>query len=114
MNDYKFRVKFLEEAKEFIDKLDEKTREKIFYNIWKARTTNDKELFKKLQDEIWEFRTLYNKTYYRLFAFWDKSEKDETIVISTHGITKKTGKTPKSEIEKAERLMEQYFKKKKI
>ena len=114
MNDYKFRVKFLEEAKEFIDKLDEKTREKIFYNIWKARTTNDKELFKKLQDEIWEFRTLYNKTYYRLFAFWDKSEKDETIVISTHGIIKKTGKTPKSEIEKAERLMEQYFKKKNI
>ena len=112
MNDYKFRVKFLEEAKEFIDKLDEKTREKIFYNIWKARTTNDKELFKKLQDEIWEFRTLYNKTYYRLFAFWDKSEKTDTVVISTHGFIKKTDKTPKSDIDKAKRLQEQYFKEK--
>lgn len=45
--DYKFRVTFLEEAKVFMDCLDEKTREKILYNIWKARSTNDKELFKK-------------------------------------------------------------------
>ena len=114
MNDYKFRVIFLDEAKEFLDGLDEKTRNKIIYNVWKSRSSNNNELFKKLQDEIWEFRTLYNKSYYRLFAFWDKSEKDETIVISTHGIIKKTGKIPKSEIEKAERLMEQYFKKKNI
>lgn len=114
MNDYKFRVIFLDEAKEFLDGLNEKTRNKIIYNVWKSRSSNNNELFKKLQDEIWEFRTLYNKSYYRLFAFWDKSEKDETIVISTHGIIKKTGKTPKSEIEKAERLMEQYFKKKNI
>ncbi|CAN5253276.1 hypothetical protein BH09BAC2_BH09BAC2_23560 [soil metagenome] len=73
--DYKFRVDFLEEVKDFLDGLDEKAREKIFYNIWKARSTNDKELFKKLQDEIWKFRTLYRKTYYRLFAFWDKEDK---------------------------------------
>jgi len=73
--DYKFRVEFLEEAKEFLDGLDEKSRDKIVYNIWKSRSTNDKELFKKLQDEIWEFRTKYNKAYYRLFAFWDKSGK---------------------------------------
>ncbi len=107
--DYKFRVEFLEEVKDFLDGLDEKAREKIFYNIWKARSTNDKELFKKLQDEIWEFRTLYRKTYYRLFAFWDKEGKMEAVVISTHGLIKKTDKTPKSEIEKAERLREKYF-----
>ena len=71
--DYKFRVDFLEEAKDFLDHLDEKSRAKIIYNIWKSRSTNDKELFKKLQDEIWEFRTKYNKSYYRLFAFWDKN-----------------------------------------
>jgi len=107
--DNKFRVDFLEEAKVFLDGLDEKARDKIFYNIWKARSTNDKELFKKLQDEIWEFRTLYKKTHYRLFAFWDKDDKIETVVISTHGLIKKTDKTPKSEIEKAERLREKYF-----
>ena len=69
MDEYKFRVEFLNEAKSFLDELDEKTRAKIVYNIWKARSTNDKEFFKKLQDEIWEFRTKFNKTYYRLFAF---------------------------------------------
>lgn len=51
---YKFRVEFLEEANEFLAGLDEKPRSKIFYNIWKARSVNDKELFKKLQGEIWE------------------------------------------------------------
>lgn len=109
MDNYKFRVEFLEEAKQFLDELDEKSRDKIYYNIWKARMTNDKELFKKLQDEIWEFRTKFSKTYYRLFAFWDKTDNQDTVVISTHGLIKKTGKTPKCEIEKAERLMEQYF-----
>lgn len=107
--DYKFRVDFLEDAKEFLDSLDAKTNEKIVYNIWKARITTNKEIFKKLQDEIWEFRTKYNKTYYRLFAFWDKTDKKDTVVISTHGLIKKTGKTPKKEIEKAERLREKYF-----
>jgi len=107
--DYKFRVDFLDEAKAFLDSLTEKPRDKIVYNIWKARQINDNELFKKLQDEIWEFRTLYNKKYYRLFAFWDKADKTDTVVISTHGIIKKTAKTPKSEIEKAERLRQKYF-----
>ncbi len=96
-----------------MDDLNEKARDKIVYNIWKARSTNDKELFKKLQDEIWEFRTKYNKIYYRPFAFWDKTNKADTIVISTHGLIKKTDKIPKSEIEQAEKSREQYFNDKK-
>lgn len=109
MEQFKFRVEFLEEAKSFLDQLDEKTRDKIVYNIWKARSTNDKELFKKLHNEIWEFRTKYNQNYYRFFAFWDKTDKRDTIVISTHGLIKKTGKIPKGEIERAEKLREKYF-----
>ncbi|WP_068243834.1 type II toxin-antitoxin system RelE/ParE family toxin [Hydrotalea flava] len=109
MDDYKFRIEFLQEAKNFLDQLDEKARDKIIYNIWKARSTNDKELFKKLQGEIWEFRTKFNKTYYRLFAFWDKTDKSDTVVISTHGLIKKTDKIPKSEIERAEKSREKYL-----
>lgn len=105
----KFKVRFLEEAAEFLDNLDEKAREKIIYNVRKAQVANDKEIFKKLTDEIWEFRALYNKTYYRLFAFWDKTEKSDTVVISTHGLVKKTGKTPTGDLEKAERLRKHYF-----
>jgi len=108
----KFEVKFLEEAKEFLDNLADKPREKIIYNIRKAQLTLDKELFKKLNDEIWEFRTLYNKTHYRLFAFWDKIDKIDTIVISTHGLIKKTDKTPPGDLIKAERLRNLYLKQK--
>ena len=100
----KFQVQFLEEAVEFLDKLEEKAREKIYYNIKKAQVTNDKELFKKLNNEIWEFRTLFNKTHYRLFAFWDKVGNTEKVVISTYGLIKKTDKTPVADLEKAERL----------
>ena len=107
--EHKFKVEFLEDAKEFLDNLEEKSREKIYYNIWKATQVNDNELFKKLKGEIWEFRTLYNKTYYRLFAFWDKTNNIETVVISTHGIIKKTDKTPIGEFEKADNLRVQYF-----
>ncbi len=55
----KYSVIFLEYAKEFLDKLDAKQREKVLFNIWKSREINDPELFKKLSGEIWEFRTKY-------------------------------------------------------
>lgn len=105
----KFNVIFLEEAKEFLDHLDSKARAKIIYNINKASITSDIELFKKLQGDIWEFRTMYSSFYYRLFAFCDKSDNKNTIVISTHGIIKKEDKISKTEIERAERLRDIYF-----
>ncbi|MEP7197153.1 MAG: type II toxin-antitoxin system RelE/ParE family toxin [Saprospiraceae bacterium] len=108
MSDPRFTVKFLEEAKQFLDKLDDKAREKIFYNIWKSRTINDKELFKKLNGEIWEFRTSYNKLAYRLLAFWDESKN--SVVVTTHGLIKKSDKIPRKEIEKANRLRIEYLK----
>jgi len=75
----------------------------------KASYTNDADLFKKLTEDIWEFRTLFQKTHYRLFAFWDKSRNTRTLVITTHGIIKKTDKTPKAELERAEKLRKQYL-----
>lgn len=109
----KFKVELMDEVDEFLNKLNDKAQKKIIYNIRKAQVVNDSELFKKLNDNVWEFRTLHSKTYYRLFAFWDKTDKTETVVISTHGIEKKTGKTPPKEIEKTERIMKQYFDSKK-
>lgn len=109
----KFEVLFLTEAREFLLGLDEKSRDKIIFNIDKAKIKTDNELFKKLKGEIWEFRTLFNKTHFRIFAFWDKEDKQEALVLSTHGIIKKTGKTPEKEIEKAEQVRLKYFELKK-
>lgn len=105
----KFEVELLPEAVDFLENLDRKTREKIYYNIKKAQFVNDNELFKKLTDLIWEFRTLYNGKAYRLFSFWDKIDGKETLIIATHGILKKTQKTPPKEIKKAEEIRLQYL-----
>ena len=99
----------MEEARTFLANIDDKARNKIIFNIDRAKFHNDKELFKKLTNEIWEFRTLFNKTHYRLFAFWDKTDKQEVLVISTHGLVKKTGKTPDKDLAKAEALRIKYF-----
>jgi phage-related protein len=108
----KFKVDFLGEASDFVESLDEKTRMKIYYNARKAQVVNDPELFQKLNELIWEFRTLFNKNYYRLLAFWDKTDNEETLVLATHGFVKKTKKTPKSEIKRAEKIRKEYFEQK--
>jgi len=105
----RYRVIFLAEASFFIDSLDEKTRKKVLFNIWKSREVQDPELFKKLEGEIWEFRTKYSKRAIRLLSFWDKDRSNETLVVATHGFIKKQQKTPKDEIEKAKQLRRDYF-----
>jgi phage-related protein len=107
-----FDVIFLEEAFSFLSNLDRKHNEKILYNIRKAQIDHDPELFKKLKDEIWEFRTLYQGLQYRLLSFWDKTKPEATIVISTHGIVKKQSKMPDKEIQKAKQLRAKYFEEK--
>jgi phage-related protein len=87
-----------------------KKQEIKYFNIDKATFINDPEIFKKLEDDIWEFRTLYQQQAIRLFAFWDKDDKSETLIISTHGLIKKTQKTPIKEIEKAKKVRADYFK----
>jgi phage-related protein len=104
-----FDVELLPEAVEFLDKLDNKAREKIYYNIKKSQFINDPELLKKLNEFIWEFRTLFNGKAYRLFSFWDTRQGHEKIVVATHGILKKTQKTPSKEIKKAERIRKQFL-----
>lgn len=108
-----FDILFLEEAFDFLSSLEKKHSEKILYNIRKSQTELDPELFKKLQEDIWEFRTLYQGFHYRLLAFWDKSTSMKTMVVATHGFVKKKSKVPEKEIAKAKELQLQYFESKK-
>ena len=87
-----FETRFLEEADEFISGLDPKTIKKIFYNIDLAEQTNDPRLLKKLQNDIWEFRTKYAGLQIRLLAFWDKMDNKKTLVVATHGFIKELTK----------------------
>jgi phage-related protein len=109
MDSNKLKVVLTEEAQAFLDAQPFKAQQKIYYNIFKVEEGVMKvDIFKKLENtEIWEFRTLYNGTCYRLFSFWDTEQG--TLVIATHGIVKKTQKTPVREIAKAERIRKEYF-----
>lgn len=109
----RFKTELLEEAFNFVQKQNQKTRNKIFQNIRRAEQHTDPKFFKKLKGEIWEFRTLYSGIQYRLLAFWDKEDKEKTLVFATHGIKKKTSKIDKKEIEKANKIRLNYLKNKK-
>lgn len=109
-----FEIIFLGEAFEFLSGLERKHYEKILYNIRKAQVDRDPELFKKLSDDIWEFRTLYQGLQYRLLAFWDKTSTTETLVVSTHGFIKKRSKVPDNEIQKAIQSRTKYFEEKQL
>jgi phage-related protein len=54
---------------------------------------------------IFEIRVEVGTDIYRVFSFFDKGN----LIILINGFPKKTQKTPKSEIELAEKLKKQYF-----
>ena len=89
--------------------LNAKNVAKVLYNIEIAEQTNDPKLFKKLQNDIWEFRTKYAGVQIRLLAFWDKTDASETLVFATHGFIKKVDKIPSNEIDRAKAIRIKYF-----
>ncbi len=59
-------------------------------------------------DGLYEIRIELGSNIYRLFCCFDEGR----VVVLFNGFQKKTQKTPKSEIEKAEKLKAEYFKQK--
>lgn len=54
---------------------------------------------------IYEIRVEFGSDIYRVFSFFDKGQ----LVILLNGFQKKTQKTPKNEIDLAEKLKKIYF-----
>ena len=54
---------------------------------------------------LYEIRVEVGSDIYRVFSFFDKGQ----LVILLNGFQKKSQKTPKNEIELAEKLKKQYF-----
>lgn len=54
---------------------------------------------------LYEIRIEYQSNIYRIFCCFDKGK----LVVLFNGFQKKTQKTPKNEIEKAIKLMDDYF-----
>ena len=107
-----FDTIILDEADKFILKLDKKSTKKLFFVIRNAEQNTDPKFFKKLRNDIWEFKVKFSNNQIRVLAFWDKSDKSKTLVIATNGFYKKTQKTPPVKIQRAERIRTEYFKNK--
>ncbi|HEY5407431.1 MAG TPA: type II toxin-antitoxin system RelE/ParE family toxin [Ginsengibacter sp.] len=78
-------------AAEFLYSLDERSRKKVSFNIRKTMMGLKGDWFEKMRgtNDLFEFRTLYNHQYIRLFAFWDTRNNKKALIICTHGLLKK-------------------------
>lgn len=92
---------------EFIEELDNGTRDKVLYILTLLRTQDrmPTKFIKIIKDGLYELRIEYNKNIYRLFFIFDGNK----IVVLFNGFQKKTQKTPKIEIERAIKLREEYY-----
>ena len=82
---------------------------KIDWIIGVVRTVRmvPEKFFKHLEgtEGLYEIRVKVGSDIYRIFCFFDKGQ----LVILLNGFQKKSEKTPRQEIERAERLKKQYY-----
>lgn len=108
----KLEIYLLDEAADFLRSLPPLVQRRFlsafdrttagFVGNWFLKLTN--------MADLWEFRVDGPRNTYRLFAFWHTpDEETTTLIIATHGLDKKTQKTPPSAIERAERLKARYL-----
>ncbi|RLD17976.1 MAG: type II toxin-antitoxin system RelE/ParE family toxin [Bacteroidetes bacterium] len=104
------KVRLLKEAEEYFFAQSEKVQVKFHLAFDKVEAGHKGKWFEKLKgtDGLYEFRQSDHQKFYRVFAFWDSEERN-TLIIGTHGFDKKSNKTPRKEIRKAEQIKRKYF-----
>ena len=93
----------------FFDSLDKKVQTKI---LWTFRLVEEldripEQYLKHLKNTsgLYEIRVRTGSNIFRIFCFFDI----DNIIVVGHGFQKKSQKTPKQEIEKAERIKQEYY-----
>lgn len=95
---------------DFMETLSKAERTKILRALLLFET-EDKiphHYIKYIRDGVYEFRVNYGNNEFRIFFIYD----GDTMVVLFNCFKKKTQKTPKSEIEKAVRLKNEYYEQK--
>ena len=96
-------------VQKFIDSLSGKAAQKITWTLSLLEELDvlPSSYFKKLVNSngIWEVRISLGSDIYRIFCFFT----GKSVVILTHGLVKKTPKTPPGEIERAESYKQEYL-----
>ena len=94
---------------DFFKTLDSKVKEKFNWTL-KLIATIERvpvKYFKHIENSsgLYEIRVEVGSNIFRVFCFFDEGQ----LVILINGFQKKSQKTPKNEIEKAEKLKKKYF-----
>jgi phage-related protein len=99
---------------DFFETLSEKVKDKVddvlFMMTFLERVPS--KFFKSIEGTkgLYEIRVEYESNIYRIFCCFDKGN----LVILFNGFQKKTQKTPNKELEKAHKIMEEYFNEKNL
>lgn len=104
---------FKDYFEKFYDSQNEKVQRKI---LWTLKVIEEidgipETYFKHLKNTsgLYEIRVQVGTNIYRIFCFFDR----DNLVVIGHGFQKKSQKTPKQEIEKAEQIKKEYYESKK-
>jgi phage-related protein len=93
---------------DFYENQNDKVQAKIEWtlNLIKVTPKVPEKFFKHMQGTkgLYEIRVEVGSNIYRIFSFFDKGN----LVVLGNGFQKKSQKTPKQEIEKALKIMEEY------
>ena len=93
---------------DFYEGLNDNVQRKIEWTLNLIRVTPQipEKYFKHLEGTkgLYEIRVEVSSNIYRIFAFFDKGN----LVVLGNGFQKKSQKTPKQEIERALKIMEEY------
>ena len=94
---------------DFYHKLEPKVKNKFDWTISLIERTKivPKQYFDHMTgtDGLWEIRVKSGNNIFRVFCFFDKGN----VILLLSGFQKKTQKTPKKEIKKAEMLKKKYY-----
>lgn len=92
---------------EFYNAQSKDVRTKVDYVLQIIMTVEriPQKFFKHVEDGIYEIRIKSGSDIYRVFSFFEEGK----LVILLHGMTKKSQKLPRREIERAVRLRSAYY-----
>jgi phage-related protein len=94
---------------DFFEKLKPKVKQKFNWTLQLIATVErvPVKYFRHMTNStgIYEIRVEYGSNIYRVFSFFDEGN----LVVLINGFQKKTQKTPKRELELAEKLKKQYY-----
>ena len=100
-------ITFENHFEDFKKKLSHKTLQKIEYvfAIIETQERISEKFLKHLESGLFEIRVEYQSNIYRIFCCFDEGK----LVVLFNAFQKKDQKTPKKELEKALKIMSDYY-----